>query len=304
MIIGTLVPSGFLLDCHFFVICMIPESEVRSEDLSTKRVGTFGEEPSAHHDKLWLAQLSRRGWAWEFLRRSPGYRAAFQRQEASVADAAQWGLLKYEDPQRDAKDAVVFWRADDCPGVLPLVTVRDDEYAIPVSLDFGHLICRVDRHHHERGDKIDFLFSEADRFLQVSIKGAASLIKDAPLMMSALENPGNVTARAASFRRFNDLMQHGHLRQTLYPREPRAPRLINVLKALDGSLAGLPHRDIALQIFSKERVETDWGRKQHHLKDKVRRAVAYGQALMDGGYRQFLQPTYSRQIVRPVAPYG
>ena len=183
------------------------------------------------------------------------------------------------------------------------MTVQNDEYPIPVSFDFGRLVCGVYQHHHRRDDKIDLLFSEAGRFLQVSIKGAARL-KDAPLMMLALEYPGNVTARAASFRRFNDLMQHGRLRQTLYPREPRAPRLINVLKALDGSLAGLAHRDIALQIFSKERVESDWGRKQHHLKDKVRRAVAYGQVLIDGGYRQFLQPTYSRQIVRPVMPYG
>jgi len=254
-------------------------------------------------DRLWLATLTRRGWAWEFMRRSPRYRAAFEQYGASVAESGQWGLLKYEDPERDAREAVVFWHVDHCPGVLPLVAVRDVQYAIPISVDFGHLACRVDLHLHDTGDRLDILCSEAGRFLQVSIAGTASL-KEAPLMMLALEYPANVTARAASFRRFNDLMQHGHLRQHLYPREPRAPRLIDVLKALDGSLAGLAHRDIALRIFSPERVEAEWGRKQYHLKDKVRRAVAYGQVLMEGGYRQFLQPTYSRQIVRPVVPYG
>jgi hypothetical protein len=108
--------------------------------------------------------------------------------------------------------------------------------------------------------------------------------------------PENISARTSSFRRFNDLMQHGRLRQTLYPPEPRAPRLLNVLTALDGSLAGLSHREIAMLMFRRERVEADWGGRQHHLRDQVRRAIGYGHVLMDGGYRQFLRPTHSRQL--------
>jgi len=252
-------------------------------------------------DDGWLRTLSRRGWAWEFLRRSRTYRDRFAQHGGTTLDAAQWGLLRYENPKLDAIEAVVFWRAQDCPSVLPLTLVPDGDDANLVSFNLDHVACRKEFHRSDDGDTSDVLFSEEGRFLQVSISGAGDL-KGAHLFMSALDVPENVTARAAAFRRLNDLLQHGHLRQPLYPQEPRAPRLINVLKALDGSLAGLPHREIAMLIFSKDRVEADWGGRQHHLRDQVRRAVAYGQGLMDGGYRQFLRPTYSRQIARPGAP--
>ena len=254
-----------------------------------------------HRDSAWLLGLARRGWAWEFLRRSADYRANFVQYGAAQADAVGWGLLRYENPALDSREAAVFWRADDCPSVLRLTALRDSERAAQVPFSLDHVACKIEIHHSDKGGRSDVLFIEGGRFLQVSISGTEDL-KGATLFMPALEVPENVTARAASFRRLNDLIQHGHLRQALYPREPRAPRLVNVLKALDGSLAGLPHREIALLIFSKDRVEADWGGRQHHLRDQVRRAVAYGHVLMDGGYRQFLRPTYSRQIARPGAP--
>jgi hypothetical protein len=245
----------------------------------------------------WLKTLRRRGWAWEFLRRLPAYRKAFMQRDAAGADACRWGLLRYEEPTLDARSATAFWRLEDCPGVLPLSALSkvDRDQLVPFNLD--RVLCRIEFHHSDSDDRSDVLFVEEGRFLQVSISGTKEL-NGALLFMPALDIPENVTARAASFRRLNDLMLHGHLRQTLYPQEPRAPRLVTVLKALDGSLAGLPHREIAMLIFSKERVDADWG-VQHHLRDQVRRAISYGQSLMEGGYRQFLRPTYSRQIARP-----
>jgi hypothetical protein len=244
----------------------------------------------------WLKTLSRRGWAWEFLRRSPAYCSDFS--QGLGTDADKWGLMRLENPARDARHAGVFWHAEECPSVLPLVAVQDTKFAIPVPFNLDAVACKVDIHHHDGGDRVDILFSEEGRFLQLSIEGAKNL-SGTPLMMLALEYPGHVTARAASFRRLNDLMQHGHLRQSLYPRDPRAPRLMKVLTALDGALAGLAHREIALQIFNRQRVEAEWGGRQQNLRDQVRRAIAYGQGLMGGGYKQFLRPTYSRQIARP-----
>ncbi len=58
-----------------------------------------GTEPEAYR---WLEQLDRSGWAWEWLRRDPGYRGKAVEQDAGVpgprllpADAAdpQRGLL-------------------------------------------------------------------------------------------------------------------------------------------------------------------------------------------------------------------
>ncbi len=254
---------------------------------------------SLSRNDAWLRTLGRRGWAWEFLRRSALYRGSFSSHGITQADANRWGLLRYENPDCDARTAAAFWRADESPSVLPLTVAPEDTLGIPFVLD--RVVCRVDYCQHDDGT--DILFSDDGRFLQLSIFATADL-KGAHLCMPALDLPENITARAAAFRRFNDLIQHGRLRPNLYPREPRAPRLITVLRALDGSLAGLPHREIAMLIFSKDRVDADWGGRQHHLRDQVRRAIAYGQGLMNGGYRQFLRPTYSRQIARPGAPRG
>lgn len=61
-----------------------------------------------------------------------------------------------------------------------------------------------------------------------------------------------------------------------------------VLQALDGWLAGAPYRDIAVALFGEARVEADWTDPRRHLRDRVRRAVRRGRALMGGGYRTFL----------------
>jgi hypothetical protein len=256
-------------------------------------------EQAFESDIDWLRTLRRRGWAWEFLRRLPAYRDAFARRDTIAAEAHRWGLLKFEEPTLDARDAAAFWRFEDCPGVLPLKVFEGTDRDLLIPFNLAHISCRIAFHHSERGDRTDVLFIEEGRFLQLSVSGRQD-VAGALLFMPVLEDPENVTARAATFRRLNDLMQYGHLRPTLYPQEPRAPRLINVLRALDGSLAGLPHREIAMLIFSKERVDSDWSGTKHHLRDQVRRAIGYGQSLMEGGYRQFLRPTYSRQIARPV----
>ncbi len=116
----------------------------------------------------------------------------------------------------DSSKATVFWRLENCPGVLPLSALKevDREQLVPFNLD--HISCRIEFHHSDSGDRNDVLFVEEGRFLQVSISGPRDL-KDALLFMPALDILGNGTARAASYRRLNDLMQHGHLRQTLYP---------------------------------------------------------------------------------------
>lgn len=248
-------------------------------------------------DRSWLTKCSRRGWAWEFLRRQPYYQEAYKQHGPAVADAGRWGLMRYEDPMRDARAAAIFWRKEDCPSVLPLIAIEGAKAngSIPFSLD--QLSCRVDWHQSQNGESSDLLFSDAGKYLQVSVEPAGDL-KGAHLFTPALNVPDNLAARIFSLRRFNDLIQHGHLRPNLYPPEPRASRLLNVLKALEGAMAGLSHREIALLIFSRERVESDWGGRQHHLRDQVRRAVAYGHVLMNGGYRQFLGPTSSRRAAR------
>jgi hypothetical protein len=65
-------------------------------------------------------------------------------------------------------------------------------------------------------------------------------------------------------------------------------RLFHALTALDGSLAGRSYREIAATTFGQNRVAEDWNAASRFLKDRTRRLVARGLALMNGGYRDLL----------------
>nr|WP_312887824.1 DUF2285 domain-containing protein [Mesorhizobium caraganae] len=51
-----------------------------------------------------------------------------------------------------------------------------------------------------------------------------------------------------------------------------------------------PGRHIAssLKLFAQRRVHADWRDPCDHLRDRIRRAVSRGRALVNGGYRDFL----------------
>ncbi|MDA4848877.1 DNA -binding domain-containing protein [Hoeflea poritis] len=74
----------------------------------------------------------------------------------------------------------------------------------------------------------------------------------------------------------------------LFPQYARGRRLCFVLRALDGSLAGASHREIAEALIGEWRVDSDWTDPGEHLRDRIRRAVRRGHALVDNGYRAFL----------------
>ncbi|MER9223599.1 DUF2285 domain-containing protein [Mesorhizobium sp. M0644] len=86
----------------------------------------------------------------------------------------------------------------------------------------------------------------------------------------------------------NGLRSTGRLQSRFFPTEPRRTRLRRVLRALDGSIAGAPHREIGLALFGRTRVEQDWADPGDHLRDSVRRAVRRGRSLINGGYKRFL----------------
>lgn len=88
---------------------------------------------------------------------------------------------------------------------------------------------------------------------------------------------------------FRKLRVGGTLPTECFSPHPYAKRAATVLMALDGHLAGVPHREIAVAMFGEERVARDWSDPGEHLRDAVRRAIARGIILMNGGYQTFLR---------------
>lgn len=246
----------------------------------------------------WMLPLPRLGWAWEFLRRSPQYRSAFAAHTVGTASYVLnemfpapkkpdwfWPIVCLEHPDRDAREANVMWRREACGAVLPLAAVKLPEDGTSRQLSFERMNCRVTIHAEE--DRKHVLFAQDGRFLQLEVTGTAEL--DAAMLVTpALPVCKLATRRLLGVKRLSDVITHGELRSSLYPREPRAQRLVRVVQALDGWLSQAPYRDIGAALFGATRVERDWQHPGNHLRDQVRRAIGYGRALMDGGFSRFL----------------
>jgi hypothetical protein len=88
--------------------------------------------------------------------------------------------------------------------------------------------------------------------------------------------------------RFAALQASGQLDDRVPP-DPRSPRLNMILRVLDASLAGATQREIAVLLVGPKRAEADWRHPGQHLRDRVRRAVSRGHALMKRGYLKLLR---------------
>ena len=243
----------------------------------------------------WMSTLSNLAWAWEFLRRDPGYRRAYNSAVAdtpigdALADdpALRFGLLRFDDPDHDALMANVFWRMAACLEVLPLATAPMRRGTAASTLNLANLQCRTTVCPLDAEQRQDVLFTQDGRFLQLAVFGEVPLA-EALLLTPALPSPGNADSRLLAVRRLTDLVKHGWMRPMLYPRERRAERLLHVVQALDGWQAEASHRDIGIALYGEARIERDWRDPRDHLRDQVRRAIRHGRHLMADGYRRFL----------------
>ncbi len=78
------------------------------------------------------------------------------------------------------------------------------------------------------------------------------------------------------------------------PRSPAIPawtsqarKLRDAIIALDGRAAGASHRDVAIVIYGRAKVESEW--RPAGLRDLVRRDLDRGLKLAMGGYRDLLR---------------
>jgi len=229
----------------------------------------------------WMLELSAEGWAWEFLRRNPFYRrdyVAFSQADQGVAagEALRWGLLQFSDPDIDARMAVVFWSPAHNQSVLPLVTVGEGRNAL------AGVKCKVSVLEPVGSRQRHVLYSISGRFLQLVITGEGELNRVRYLMDALPEHSGD--RKLVALRRLADLTQHKRLRPELYSRQRRGPRLAHIAEVLDSFGRNPTHRSIACDVFGKERVDEEW----EILRDHVRRAIAAGRKLTQGGYLEFL----------------
>lgn len=131
------------------------------------------------------------------------------------------------------------------------------------------------------------MYGSGDGSLQVQVHwraghGPACLTLELPAQVGTTGPWLSVAARFAALKATGQLGDRVSL-------DPRSHRLLMIMRALDGSLAGATQRDIAALLVGPERAEADWRHPGQHLRDQVRRAVGRGHALMNGGYLALLR---------------
>lgn len=224
-------------------------------------------------------RLNRTDFAWEFLRRNPGFRRvanarAWTRGEDLEETAARaWGLRFLADPDLPAPEAPVFWRPDLTPGL-----VMDLEVASGVAAAHPLQACVA----HQRLAR-DGLHVRLKTGQQLLVQGADL---SAPLA-ALLPLSGSFSAhlRAAE-----------GLRRVLSGRpdplddltEPQRMRLRRMLAAFDGAERQATYRQIATEIFGEAAVAREIWRTSS-LRDVVIRLVRSGRGLVAGGYLRLLK---------------
>ncbi len=109
------------------------------------------------------------------------------------------------------------------------------------------------------------------------------------LCVNAISPVHNLKHRLWALECLNRIRANESLPGRLFPPDPRGDRLRLVLRALDGALDRASHQDIASALLGERRVRLDWGDPGNHLRDRIRRAIKRGRALMNGDYLGFLR---------------
>ena len=256
-------------------------------------------------DYEYTCRLSRSRWAWEFLRRNVEFRdiatitdpskvskksachsVKLMRLECDQVAAEQYGLLFFPDINENGHDADLFWNPALFARALTVQVTprhpneRDEIFEATVAnCEVTHLTDRVGREH--------ILIKGNGHTLQVVCSGLSTLSVEPVRLkliidsVSSLDETLKVIGRAQRILGKEDSsFCDGWSRSSLAFR--------NALIALDAHEAGLTYFETAAIIYGEDRANEAWQSASRAMKDEMRRALARGRELRDGGYRDLL----------------
>lgn len=237
-----------------------------------------------------LLRADRSFFAWEWLRRRPGYRAATERSakgcgnlRENEAAAGHWGLHAFLPPAARVPEARPVWRAQVCPFVLCLEArpaSSKDSFSLERLADVSTLVPAVDGREH-------LLISDGFRSIRIDVI-AGSLSCGPAELRYRLVGLKSVERPLLTLRRFLKLWQAGGFCRALHPREARANRWMLMLRASDALAAGADQREIAAVLFSEEARQCRWRVQSPSVRSRVQRLVRSARAMDAGGFWNLL----------------
>lgn len=113
--------------------------------------------------------------------------------------------------------------------------------------------------------------------------------QEAVLLQYRLHGLASAEARLLPLRRFLDLCRHRRFARSLFPRDPRIDRGIDMLRVHDAIGQGASQREIGAILFGDQRVARDWNDVSDSLRSRVRRLAREARTMANGGYRQLMR---------------
>jgi len=253
-----------------------------------------------------MLKLPYTGWSWEILRRNPqlisthrrtGTVRAFTAQRPDGSKmfrlnkrcylAEQFGLHFIPDPALSAFETTPFWIPEYMSASF------DAAFEIETRLKTGGPLLRWaeipgEKHFLVTPGRRTKLVIEAPGYAaQLALDHQALPIPQAvyfSLKLGAGQLVGKHLREVEEFAR----VCHGLAGRHKPLRGLSPEKLRDTIIALDGELAGIPRRQIAAVIYGEEIVAADWDLGINSYKQRTKRLVDKGLALMRYGYKKLL----------------
>jgi hypothetical protein len=254
-----------------------------------------------------LAQQSWNRLAWEFLRRNRSYVEDWKHlavrhnpdmamltgmastdvtpEILAVIDVAcTWGLLWLADPALDCRTARVFWQSDVSPLIVSLSLMPKRSVSASFLTNLNLDMLREVSFQVDEGNY--YLFKGVFQDFQINVINSIDTLNAADMAFHFTADR-SIDAQLFALKKFLTFLSGRTVDQRgAHPSGAKLQRCRQLI-ALDANMAGASYRDIAILLYGKEAVSSNW--HSGHLKDRVRYAVREGKRLMNGGYRELLK---------------
>lgn len=206
---------------------------------------------------------------------------------AASAPPCPGGCTFAEHPGLPAPEARIIWHADLDPGTIGVAAVPADP-ADPDSIHVAGiapwLAIAIDPAGREHA-----VLSDGWHHIRLDIEEGRLAGQDAVLLHYRLRGLASAETRLLPLRRLLDLCRHRRFARSLFPRDPRIDRGIELLRVHDALGEGASQREIGAMLFGEERAAQEWNGASDSLRSRVRRLVREARDMARGGYRQLMR---------------
>jgi hypothetical protein len=133
------------------------------------------------------------------------------------------------------------------------------------------------------------VLSDGRHHLRLDIAAGRFDGQEAVALEYLLHGVRSAEPRLLTLRRLFSLCRHRRFARTLFPADPRQPRLVAMLRVSDALAVGASQREIAAELFGREAMTRDWNGRSDALRSRLRRLVREARAMAKGGYLDLLR---------------